>query len=340
MLLDGSHLGSGVEQAAEPSSAEMIRALKRQPNRALLRKTTAVASCRKGERGLDLPAKEHGLFAWCLTEGYGGAADANRDTLVEPTELFAYLKKEMLAAGAQGTQTPELFLPDDRPPRLSEAAKTSIRKLAGYADQLKVNLDDAQREYDTTLQVAGDEAEPRLLFGLVLLKKKDREKATQHFEAVKSTLSAPLLPCAALAWLRMEKRAYPAAVRELVNMINRIPKPASPELPLPPLMPDPFEWAGQLREYAAVGGDPSRQLTVAVAALDAAVAVRGTHAAALYAKGRQHSAEILADFDRKIGEATENAEIGTLKVNRKQLANYADFPISQYKDQVLAHLDE
>ena len=171
LLLDGSHAGSGAEQAAEPSSAEMIRALKRQPNRALLLKVTAVASCRKGQRGLDLPDKEHGLFAWCLAEGYGGAADANRDTLVEPTELFAYLQKDMPAAAAKGAQAPELFLPDDRPPRLSEAAKTSIRKLAGYADQLKVNLDEASQEYDVALQAAGDEPEPRLLFGLVLLKK-------------------------------------------------------------------------------------------------------------------------------------------------------------------------
>ena len=100
LLLDGSHAGAGAEQAAEPSSAEMIRALKPQPNRALLRKVTAVASCQKGQRGLDLPDKEHGLFAWCLAEGYGGAADANRDTLVEPTELFAYLQKDMPAAGA------------------------------------------------------------------------------------------------------------------------------------------------------------------------------------------------------------------------------------------------
>ena len=104
LLLDGSHAGSGAEQAAEPSSAEMIRALKPQPNRALLRKVTAVASCQKGQHGLDLPDKEHGLFAWCLAEGYGGAADANRDTLVEPTELFAYLQKEMPAAGARAAR--------------------------------------------------------------------------------------------------------------------------------------------------------------------------------------------------------------------------------------------
>jgi serine/threonine-protein kinase len=337
LLLDGSHAGSGAEQAVEPSSAEMILALKRKPNRALLLKATAVASCQKGQRGLDLPDKGHGLFAWCLAEGYGGAADANRDTLVEPTELFAYLKKSMPSAGAQA---PQLFLPDDRPPRLSESAKRSIRKLAGYADQLKVNLDEASQEYDVALQAAGAEAEPRLLFGLVLLKRKDRDKATQHFEVVKSELPGQLLPYAGLAWLRMEKRAYPAAIHELSSMINKVPKPVRSEGSAPLPTPDPFEWAGQLRDYAVGVSEPSRQLTEAVAALDAAVAARGTQAAALYDKGRKHSTEILADFDRKIGEASEDAEIGTLKVKRRLLANYADFPISQYKEQVLSHLDE
>ena len=63
-------------------------------------------------------------------------------------------------------------------------------------------------------------------------------------------------------------------------------------------------------------------------------------AVALYGKGRQHSADILADFDKKIGDGTDEADIGTLKVKRRLLPNYAEFPISQYKDQVLAHLDE
>ena len=172
------------------------------------------------------------------------------------------------------------------------------------------------------------------------MKKKDRDKATQHFESVKSELPNQLLPYAALAWLRMEKRAYPAAIHELTSMIDKIPKPASPSLSVAPLTPDPFEWAGQLCGYAVGVGDPSRQLTEAVAALGTAVKARGAQAEALYEKGRQHSADILADFDNKIGEATGEAESGTLRVNRKQLANYTDFPIGQYKDLVLSHLDE
>jgi eukaryotic-like serine/threonine-protein kinase len=340
LLLDASHAATAAEQAAEPSSAEMIGALKRKPNRSLLLKVTAVASCRKGQHDLDLTDKGHGLFAWCLGEGYGGAADVNHNTLVEPTELFAFLQKAMPEAAVKGTQTPELFLPDDHPPRLSEAAKAAIRKLAGYADQVKVNVDEATQSYDTAIQAAGAEPEPRLLFGLVLLKKRDRDKAAHHFEAVKGEMPDRLLPYAALAWLKMDKRAYPQAVSELVEMIKKIPKPVSPGLPEIMPKPDPFEWAGQMASYASGVSEPSRQLADAISALDAAVATRGAEAAALYAKGRKHSEEILADFDRKIADATDEATVGTLKTERKQLPSYTDFPISQYKEQLLSHLDE
>jgi serine/threonine-protein kinase len=339
LLLDGSHAGTGVEQAAEPSSAEMVRALKPKPNRALLLTVTALASCRKGQRGLDLAGKEHGLFAWCLAEGYGGAADKNRDTLVEPANLFAFLQKEMPAAAADA-QAPELFLPNNTPPRLSEAAKKSIRKLAGYVDKPTINREDAAQEYDTARQAAPTEPEPRLLFGLVLLKEKDREKAALHFEVVKSELPNQLLPYAALAWLRLEKRSFLLGITQLTKMIDKIPKPTGPDQSPARLTPEPFQWAGQLRDYAWGVSDASPQLTEELAVLDAAVDAHGAAAVALYNKGRQHSQVVLANFDKKIAAASEVADRLTLETNRKQLANYADFPISPYKDQVLAHVDE
>ena len=128
-----------------------------------------------------------------------------------------------------------------------------------------------------------------------------------------------LLPYAALAWLRMEKRGYVAAIRELTAMIEKIPKPASAGLAQVVLTPDPYEWAGQLRDYAVGVSEPSRQLNESVALLDAAIAARGAPAVALYKKGRDHTAEILAEFDKKIGEATEDADILTLGVKRKSL---------------------
>ena len=246
----------------------------------------------------------------------------------------------MAATAGKDAQTPVLFVPDDRPPRLTDAAKTAIRKLAGYVDQSKISEEDAMQDYDAARQASGAEPEPRLLFGLVLLKMKNREKAMEYFQTVKSELPQQLLPYAALAWLRMEKRTFPSALDELKGMINAIPKPARPNEPLPSQTPEPFSWAGQLRDYAAAVGDPSQQLTEQVAALDAAVAARGPAAKAIYEKGRQHSVAILADFDRKTANATEEADIDALKVKRKLLGNYTNFPISQCRDQILAHLDE
>jgi serine/threonine-protein kinase len=342
LLLDGSHTGTGAEQASELSSAEMIRALKPQPNRALLRTVTAVASCRQGERGLDLTDKPHDLFAACLAEGYGGAADANRDTRVEPTELFVYLQKEM-AIGSQGKQTPELFLPDDHPPRLSEAAKTAIRHMADHAAQAKIDPDALEQEYNQAVQAAGSEPEPRLIYGLLLMKRKDgegREKATQHFQILKSQMPDRILPYAALAWLRMDKRTYATAVNELTAMVARIPKQSAPDTPYSPEAKFLFRWSGQLREHAAGVGEASLPLRESLAGLDSAVAAHGQQATELFNQGRQATASVLAEFDAKMADSKDETEVSKLKVDRKQLSKYADFPLDKYIRQVLLMLDQ
>jgi hypothetical protein len=276
-----------------------------------------------------------------VSEGYGGAADANRDTRVEPTELFAYLQKSMSAAG-QGRETPELFLPDDRPPRLSEAAKTAIRHLAAYAAQAKPDNDEIDQQYNNALQAAGAEPEPRLLYGLLLMKRRDREgrdKAVQHFEIVKSEMPDRLLPYVALAWLRMDKRSYTPAVNELTALVNKIPR-SHGDAPYGGEAQFLFQWAGQMREHAIGVADPSRQLTDAASALDAAVAAHGAQAVELYGKGRQATASVLADFDRQMAEATDEALSTKLKYDRKQLSKYVDFPLNKYVQQVLLHIDE
>jgi serine/threonine-protein kinase len=343
LLLDGSHAGTGAEQASEPSSAEMLKTLKRQPNRALLRTVTAVASCRQGERGIDLAGRQHGLFAACLAEGYGGAADANRDTRVEPTELFAYLQKEM-AAGSQGKQTPELFLPDDRPPRLTEAAKSAIRRMADRAGQTKIDPDALDQEYSEAVQAAGSEPEPRLIYGLLLMKRKDsegREKAMQHFQVVKSQMPDRILPYAALAWLRMDKRTYAAAVNELAALVARIPKQFGPDAPCSEAEANfLFRWAGQLREHAAGMGEAALPLREALAGLDAAIAAHGRQAERLYTEGRQATAGVLADFDARMADSKDETEVSKLKIDRKQLSKYADFPMDRYIHQVLRMLDQ
>ncbi len=342
LLLDGSHAGSGAEQPREPSSAEMIAALKRRPNRALLLTVTAVASCQQGQREVELAGKQHGLFAECLVEGYGGAADANHNTRIEPTELFAYLQKAMAAEG-QGKQTPEIFLPNNAPPRLSEAAKVAIRHLADFAAQAKIDPDELEQDYASAAQLAGSEPEPRLIYGLLLMKRKDsegREKATQHFQTVKSDMPDRLLPYAALAWLRMEKRSYALAVNELAAMVRKIPRPSGGETAYSGEAKYLFGWSGKLRELAAGVGEPSRPLNEALAALDAAVSAHGPLAVQIYGQGRQATKAVLGDFDVRVAESKDDVEIKRIEIDRRQLSHYADFPLDEYIKQLRRQLEQ
>jgi serine/threonine-protein kinase len=343
LLLDAAHGGGGPDLAREPSSAEMLRSLQPHPNRALLQTITAVASCRAGQRGLDWPSKGHGLFAWCLAEGYSGLADANRDTRLEPTELFDYLQKTMPAAAAQmkGVQTPELFLPDDRPPRLSDAAKKAIRGLAAHFGQSKFDDTAVRREYAGAEKEAGKEVEPRLLYGLLLIKAKHREAAMKVFEDLKSDQPALLLPLRAIAWLDVDKRNYPLAGSALAELINKVPKPQKAADPYSPEAKSIFLWAGQLRQFMALTAqDSSPALAESLANVDAAVATHRAEAGQLYAQGRQHSESVAADFDQRIAAATDEAGEKILKVQRRLVSHYSDFPLDKLSREILAGLEQ
>ncbi len=342
LLLDCSHAGAGADAAVEPSTAEMLRSLKAPPGRAPLRTVTAVASCRAGQRGADWPDKKHGLFAWLLSEGYAGAADKNRDARIEPTELFGYLQTAMAPAAQKlgVAQAPELFLPDNRPARLSEDAKAAIRKLAAYLRQDHINMKDVDRDYDAALQAAGDEVEPKLLYGLLLLKDKQRDAALRHFDEIQIQHPKLLLPMEAIAWVRFDRRAYQSGIEGLTDLISKTPQPAKPGEAYPDDIKQMFSWVGQLREFAAVSAEDARRPTAgALASLDAAVARHGADAQRSYEEGRAKSRGLDADFERRIAGSISDADAAKLKVERRRIVFYTNFPFDEAAREVLAGMD-
>ena len=108
VLLDCSHSGNQKDLNSQPSTATMVRKLKT-PRKS----TSMIASCGDGQRGNNWPEKQLGLFAFFLAEGFGGAADVDRDLHITVQEAFHYLKKSMSAAKLPAgiKQTPVLFLP-------------------------------------------------------------------------------------------------------------------------------------------------------------------------------------------------------------------------------------
>jgi len=340
LLLDCSHAGEGIDLASQPSTAEMMQTLKAPPGWAPLRTVTAVASCAAGQRGRLRPDKHHGVFAYYLAEGYSGRADKNRDNRLEPTELFEFLKLAM-ASEVGDAQTPVLFLPDDRPPRLNEDARKAIRRLAAYLRQDKINLGAAGRQYAAAVELSGKELEPRLLWGLLLLKARQRDEAFKHLEELKIDNPRLLLPLQAMAWLRFQKRTYKSATAELLELVSHIPKPKKPTEAYTKQAQQIFYWTGQLRGFASAAVPSAwRPPQETLAKLDAAVASHGDDAQGRYEAGRAKSRAIVADFERRIAGALAEAAIAKLKVERRRLVHYAAFPFDQTTRQILAGLDQ
>ena len=113
LLLDCCNEGKGVDLAMQPSTARMLRSLKTSSGSQVVQTVWAGASCGRGQRGHVWPARGYGVFACCLAEGFSGKADADKNTQVEATELFAFLKQTMASSGAQleHVQEPVLFRP-------------------------------------------------------------------------------------------------------------------------------------------------------------------------------------------------------------------------------------
>lgn len=111
LLLDASHEGSrtGTDLAQQPSTAEMLETLQATGD-SELGAVSVLASCAKGQTGHLDAQKQNGLFARSLAEAFTGAADQNRDLLIDSQELLEFVKQKLSAGRPEGSeQTPVLF---------------------------------------------------------------------------------------------------------------------------------------------------------------------------------------------------------------------------------------
>lgn len=348
LLLDCCHTGPGPDSAAQPSTAEMLASLAASPGRSPLKTLTAIVSARAGQRGLVLPGQQagqpaHSLFAWCLAQGFSGKADTDRDTQIDPTEMYGFLQSAMAAAAAsvEGEQTPGLVLPDQRPPRLSPEAKQAIRRLAAFLQQDQPELEAAAAVYAEATALAGNEPEPRLIYGLLLAKARMRDEALQQFEELKLANPDLLLARMAIVYLRFDKRSYSPAVEELRDLVAAIPVPKGPAESYAAEDRALFDWAGRLREFAAlVPEDAWRPAESLLGEVDAAMRQHTSEAVQLYSEGRSRTRAVVADFDRQLSEAATPAVAARLRVERRQLARYAELSFDQMLNRILAGMEQ
>jgi len=320
LLLDCSFAAAGADLKQQPSTAEMMETV-----RTSLRSVAAVASCRPGQRGQVRSADGHGRFAWHLAEGYKGRADVDHDNHISPEdELFDYLDRTMAAAGRppEPEQTPVLFLPGV--PVFTPEALEAIGDLAAFLPLKSLDIEAASGQFARTETLAGKEPEPTLLFGLLMLKAKKRVEAVAQFETLKISHPNVLVSWHGVAWARFEERAYGEGIKELVELVSKIPRPKTSADPYPTQILELFEWIGRLREFATITGAPPQS----PAALDAAVAARGDQLGRHYQKGREHVRSVFAGFPPGMSPAR-------LKAEQRLLSNYASFPFDAIGERIL-----
>ena len=172
------------------------------------------------------------------------------------------------------------------------------------------------------------------------MKSKDHEGAVNHLQELQSEQPDLLLPYQCLAWLRFEKRAYALGFKELIDMVNKVPKLKPGEDSYSAEAIDDFVFAGELREYVSKGLEGQNQaFAEAIANLDAAVSAYGPKAEAAYRQGRDKSAAVAESFDKQIAAAENEADKMILSVKRRLLQRYMAFPYDQAAQRILAGLD-
>lgn len=337
LLLDVCRAGKGADLLRQPSSAEIVQSLSPRGRRLPLRTVTAIASCSAGERGLVDEESGSSLFARQVAHAFEGQADANRDGTIEVKELFAFLQRSVPAvAKAMGAkQTPQLFLPDTSPPRLTEAGKSAIRRLASFLSQTKPDLKLVKQEYDNAVSLAKTEPEPHILYGLLMLRSWQRDEAARIFAELRVRHPDLLVARQALVWINLERRYVAEAARALAELAELLVKLNSTDQVSDPLHLEMATWTGQLREFAASLDGVDEIL----AKVDEQMARCGPAFHEAYERGRNASRAVLKKFDDEIAVA-DSMSLPQLRMERRQLRHYASFPYEQWVSRILEGLDD
>ena len=336
LLLDTCHPVPDALASAQPSTAEQAESVKEKPTRPVSTNVLVIASCDKGQRELVAEDGSGGLFGRSLAKAFHGDGDANRDGRVAVNELLEFLPKTMAAGGGAGKQSPVVFPPDNRPPRLTVEAKDAVRKMLGY---LRANRFDqvVTSDYQSNENLLPRDPDLALAYGLVLLRNNRTPWSRPLFEKVRLDHPKAVVAHQALAWHSFVAGKPQEGIAELRQMIEALPdvekNPAAA-----PYVRGMFTWAGALRQFAISASEPSLMRSD-VEELDQAVAARGDDAKELYRQGVEAVREAVRKLDAERAEASPEKR-SALGIDRRRVTFYTTFNFALVADFIRQNLDE
>ena len=348
LMLDICHDGEGADLASQPSASTMLAAVKPERDPAVFRTTFAITASGPSDRSLVLDDKQHGLFAWFVSEGLSGDGDKNKDLHLEPTELFDFLSTSMASVEIdKKKQKPSQYLPDATPPpadRLSPEAKEAIRKLLASHWSGNRLTPAASSDFVTASRFAGDEPEAQLAYAMVLIKTrnaKDAQQAMGYLEDVRLTHPKNLISYEGLAWLHAYGNRFSRSVDELTAMFTRLQMDSPEGVELNAEVKRILDYAGRIREFSVTVAEESRRLkSEDVAALDAAVAKLGVDSVEIYDVAKVAVQGQIKMYDEEIEAKVGTADGQLLALARKRLTSYVSLGFEEVRQQIVRHLDD
>lgn len=313
LLLDCVPAGESAGRASTASAAEMLELIQSNKRGGYPRSTYVLASCQAGQSRIT--AEDKSRFASQLSRAFSGEADLERDNQVEITELTKFITSGFDSADAS-TQLPKLFLPDDRPPRLSDAALDSIIALLSQFTQKRLTADQIMEDTQASYRLADGQPEPMLAGGLLLIKIGKVPEALEMLEQLRLSNPDAILAHQLVIWIHFYRKHYERGTAKLQALLNAIPKPEKQNESYTQRQLEKFEWAGRLRELAggAVWSDrtpPASEL----AECDRIVGQHGTLPMKHYEIGREHTRKILVDFaDQLKKDPSSDADLDRQKI--------------------------
>lgn len=285
-----SDSASGDEGPA--SASEMVKLLQDTKAGGYPKYTYVLANAQPGDQTVDASdTSGRSGFGDSLTKAFAGEADRERDGRVEITELSGYVVDEVtsLANSKNQKQSPVLFTPDDRPPRLSQRNKEDIISLLTTFSQTRLDSKVAEQVINTGFQLSAEcneEPEPMLATGIILIKFFKMKDALEILEQVRLKHRDCLLAHQGVIFVHLYKKHYDEAGMKLREMLDQIPLLEEGQKHTETVKKK-FAWAGSVRELIGSAKWNKRLPDASVLEeCDKLVARHGKEYETLYQEGR------------------------------------------------------
>ena len=322
LMLDCSTDDSG-KSVSGLSMVELIQSSKRG---GFPKSTYILLSCGEGETGLESSKEpDKSLFGLSLAEAFSGEADQQRDNDIEITEFTTYVtdQVEELASSTGRSQHPQLILPDDTPPRLSEPARQATIALLSKLDQKGLKEPEIRAEAIEAERLAGGQPDPMLACGILLIRVGKINEALEILESIRLSHSDFLVSHQAVIWIHFYKKHYKTGTAKIAELLTQIPKPEKAGESYSRENLDRLEWAGRLRGLAELGNwappprMPDRQ---DLANCDRLAADHGEVANARYLAGKKAAEAVVKQFQSELATDPDSKA----KLERERIDFYVE----------------